>query len=1321
MRKTPLSIWSVSWAIASFFFLCPVVSTLAASKEVKESTSQTKETSAKPDKDLTKRLTNKLDMKTGFTILYPREWSPSTQQFQNARLLRRIAPDKRLSLSRQAVEASSVFITTEQRTDHQEAVQRLKEIDAEQDEPGTFLEIGGWPALKRRYMAPMERPGTANADLKMTIRVTVAIAADTLLVRVDGVLAEGTDSKLADEIEAIAQSTAFSKRGKAKDVEKNLRNLRKTPRLLAPQMKKVPQPPKAAPSPEVGKSDAGSTSPQKASPGLAQRLPSGGSGSEIEVAVSTNGQHIVVVSNGRNYSTSNDGGQSFPTTAAFPAVPGGGGNGDPSIAFGASGAFYTGFIGFPPFPPGSPPAPAGAGVCSTGITNSTNNGVNFNFVANATQCDDVNGPTCFPDQEHIAADRFNSSASGQDFVYSAWRNFSGGGCNGNGFGAAGPVITSLVCSSDNGQNWSGAVNVGAGGDYPRITAGQDGFVYVVYRAGNNLMINKFSNCDAGLVSQVGFPRTIVAGISRVTCPVPGLDRCNNGNDLTSQTVAVDDTDPNHVYVAYAVNTANNVNENVMLQDSLDGGFTWLPARTVQLNNGVIGRRFMPWVCSTGGSAYVSWYDMRAASGAQNDVADFYGGSVSLDGTGNLEVGPEFRITEVSDQLCASGWPCVPRSPNDSESCSVQPQLAGSCQAAGGGGSGNRCDFSAGGCPAGETCQTGGGCPKYGDYNGNACAAGRFYTAWASATSPPNIVPASNNVDAFFSLVNFNAPQIQVPGDVYLGDYCVDSTNIETLEVCNTGKDDLLIDDITSSSADFAVTTPSSGYPVVISHDFCFPFEVLLTPTTDGPLAGTLTIASNDTVNPSVDVNVTGEGMECVPQIQVPGDVYLGEFCVGRPNVETLEVCNTGKVNLEVDPILSSNPEVAVTTPSSGYPIVISPDFCFPFEVIHTPLTDGPFASTLTIPSNDPATPNTTVDVTGDGMECGPQIQVPGDIYLGDYCVDDVQTERLHVCNTGKENLTVSPITSDHPDVAVTPPSSGYPVIISPDFCFPFEVVHTPTGSGPLVGTLSIPSDDLLTPVVQVTVTGTGNEPDIRVTGSTDFGITSAWQPEERTVAVCNIGQCGLSVLSATVDCADFALLDNPFPATLEDDGCLDLVVQFTPELPGLKTCELTITSDDPDTPIVTRPLIARTPPAISFHTGFTHPYGRLNNVAGIGPTFNLGFQFPLRPRLAWDVRLGYANFDGSGSRADRDVWSVGANLKYTINPTSPVQVFLNGGPDLYHFEPGDVQFGFNVGLGVRVPINKLFAVEATYNYHNAFTASPLLHFDLFQVGFLTSF
>jgi hypothetical protein len=86
---------------------------------------------------------------------------------------------------------------------------------------------------------------------------------------------------------------------------------------------------------------------------------------------------------------------------------------------------------------------------------------------------------------------------------------------------------------------------------------------------------------------------------------------------------------------------------------------------------------------------------------------------------------------------------------DSESCTVQPQLAGSCQTSTGGGSHNRCDFSDDGCPVGESCQTGGGCPKYGDYNGLACAGDYITAAWTSATAPAGLPPAVG-LDVFSS-------------------------------------------------------------------------------------------------------------------------------------------------------------------------------------------------------------------------------------------------------------------------------------------------------------------------------------------------------------------------------------------------------------------------------------------------------------------------------------------------------------------------------------------------------------------------------------------
>ena len=117
------------------------------------------------------------------------------------------------------------------------------------------------------------------------------------------------------------------------------------------------------------------------------------------------------------------------------------------------------------------------------------------------------------------------------------------------------------------------------------------------------------DADLGLRADRRFGRDLRA------CPVPGLDRCNNGNKLSSFTVTIDDTNSSHVYVAYAVNTLINStdgagNDNVIVQDSTDGGVTWAAAHKVTVSSGGSARRFMPWICATNGTAYVSWYDRR---------------------------------------------------------------------------------------------------------------------------------------------------------------------------------------------------------------------------------------------------------------------------------------------------------------------------------------------------------------------------------------------------------------------------------------------------------------------------------------------------------------------------------------------------------------------------------------------------------------------------------------------------------------------------------------------------------------------------------------
>ena len=709
----------------------------------------------------------------GVSIEYPPGWSPN--RYANVNELLNVPPDKLATLRADRENVASIDVSVIRNKSHAEAVRRLRGIAAESNATSNYLTVGGWPALQRREVVPKPRPGPSpgrSADATITI-VTIAVAADNLLVRFSGYAPQDASGQLADQIENIGRTMRFRTAGDPQVSEGEVQQLRASPPLTtpiaAPQSSTLRTSPFSQLAPRIK-----ATSDPSAAPPPDEEDDEGALNltiySEPEIAVSTNGNNIVVAQQ-CNYQASNNGG----TTFAFGGgSPGNCTGGDSSVAFGKSTNFYWATIG------SNQPTCPSSGNCNNTqqMSRSTDNGQTFTFQTNVIDCRVTAG--CgfgnVPDQEHIGADRFNASGSGGDQVYLVFRK---------GFGYG------MQCSTDSGANWTAvAYHTGGSIDFPRIAVSQNGTVYVITRNGNSINVDSYSSCASGLAQNLN--QVAVATVSAVPCPVPGLDRCNSGNVLFSPTIAVDDTNANHLYVAYATNTAAN-NENILVQDSTDGGVTWRPA--VQVNAAVNGRRYMPWVCSVEGKAYVSWFDRRNATAASNDLTDFYGGSASLVG-GNLTAGTDFVISGAADAQCASGWACVPRATTDSESCSVQPQLAGVCCNLGNAncpgncpgpscpaGSGQRCDFSDGGCPtAGDTCNPnpGGGCPKYGDYNGNACQFGRFYTIWPSATNQPGALGTGGNINLFYSALLVHAPPVAKCKDVTVsaGPTCTATASID---------------------------------------------------------------------------------------------------------------------------------------------------------------------------------------------------------------------------------------------------------------------------------------------------------------------------------------------------------------------------------------------------------------------------------------------------------------------------------------------------------------------------------------------------------------
>jgi hypothetical protein len=228
-------------------------------------------------------------------------------------------------------------------------------------------------------------------------------------------------------------------------------------------------------------------------------------------------------------------------------------------------------------------------------------------------------------------------------------------------------------------------------------------------------------------------------------------------------------------------------------------------------------------------------------------------------------------------------------------------------------------------------------------------------------------PVAVSIDPFFFHVACCAPKIQIPGPVAFADTCLGSSADAVANVCNTGKKDLIVNAITSSNAQFSVTTPSSGYPVTIAPGTCFPFQVQFTPTSTGLQTGTLTIPSNDPVTPSAQLAVSGTGGSAVIATMVVDTGNFGRVCQGTFRDKVVTIANSGICPLRITGITSSSPEFQ-TPQVLSFPLVIAPGTSIEVPIRLQPTSPGAKSATITISSSDATTPVKLVNLTGETPE-----------------------------------------------------------------------------------------------------------------------------------------------------------------------------------------------------------------------------------------------------------------------------------------------------------------------------------------------------------------
>jgi hypothetical protein len=292
---------------------------------------------------------------------------------------------------------------------------------------------------------------------------------------------------------------------------------------------------------------------------------------------------------------------------------------------------------------------------------------------------------------------------------------------------------------------------------------------------------------------------------------------------------------------------------------------------------------------------------------------------------------------------------------------------------------------------------------------------------------------------------------------------------------------------------------------------------------------------------------------------------FGDVCLGSFKDEMLTINSRGSATLKISNITSTSADFEPPGVVS-YPLKVEAGDSIEVMIRFKPTGLGFKAGKIEIFSNDPASPH-VIDVSGECPTPRLALMIANRGDFGKCCVGSVVDEYLILNNPGLCPIRVTAISSSTADFVV-PEVIAFPLGVGAGDSLPAPLRFAPTSHGAKTATITVTSSDPSSPH-HIRVTGEAPSGKLSITGSTNFGGVNACCCADRTLYICNTGDCALHVTSVHFKqkSRHWRLLHNPFPAKLAPGSHLPLVIHYHANEKFARVRELVIESDDPVTPV----------------------------------------------------------------------------------------------------------------------------------------------------------
>lgn len=257
-------------------------------------------------------------------------------------------------------------------------------------------------------------------------------------------------------------------------------------------------------------------------------------------------------------------------------------------------------------------------------------------------------------------------------------------------------------------------------------------------------------------------------------------------------------------------------------------------------------------------------------------------------------------------------------------------------------------------------------------------------------------------------------------------------------------------------------------------------------------------------------------------------------CCDHWAIDNVVILGSGVIDA-VSPLSGTIPVTVTTTPVS-------------LTLNSTGLPSRTYYATVLVNSNDPVTPQVTVPITVHVEEGDPvAVITPAVLNFGSVFTGQLHNRTFRVENTGLGHLTVSGITASDATLSATPQQFTVPVLSNGQ---DVTVSYAPVAPGSLTATLTINTNDPVTPVFTVTVLATAVDPPIiSISPDTISQTVESTTRQPVTLTISNTGSSNLSwSTSASGSGAEVGVVGSAAPGMvtlLNADTTLAGRYQFT--------------------------------------------------------------------------------------------------------------------------------------------------------------------------------